>query len=126
MIGFAAGLFSIIPMVGSAVGLVVGIAVAWFQTSDLVFVAMVGGVFAVGQLIEGNFLTPKLVGDNVGLHPLWVFFALFAGGSLLGLLGMFLAVPVAAVVGVLLSFALRQYKASEYYKGTGNDVSAQN
>lgn len=115
VIGLGAGLLSIIPMVGSVVGLLVGMAVAWFQTGSLFFVAVVAGVFALGQVIEGNFLTPKLVGESVGLHPLWVFFALLAGGSLLGLLGMFLAVPVAAVIGVLLGFGLRQYRASAYY-----------
>lgn len=115
MIGLMSGLLSVIPMVGSAVGLIVSIAVAWFQAGDLVFVAIIGGIFIAGQVIEGNFLTPKLVGDSVGLHPLWVFFALLAGGSLLGILGMFLAVPIAAVIGVLLSFAISKYKQSPYY-----------
>ena len=68
-----------------------------------------------GQFIEGNFLAPKMVGDSVGLHPLWVMFALLAGGSLFGIVGMLLAVPVAAVIGVLLGFAIDQYKASPLY-----------
>lgn len=118
LIGLMAGLLSVIPMVGSAVGLIVSVAVAWFQSGDFAFVGLIGGIFIGGQLVEGNFLTPKLVGDSVGLHPLWVFFALLAGGSLLGILGMFLAVPVAAVVGVLLSFAIGQYKLSAYYLDT--------
>lgn len=115
LIGLMSGFLSVIPMVGSAVGLIVSIAVAWFQSGEIMFVLMIGGIFIAGQLIEGNFLTPKLVGDSVGLHPLWVFFALLAGGSLLGILGMFLAVPIAAVIGVLLSFALHKYKQSAYY-----------
>lgn len=115
MIGLFSGFLSVIPMVGSAVGLIVSVAVAWFQAGDIMFVALVGGIFIGGQVIEGNFLTPKLVGDSVGLHPLWVFFALLAGGSLLGILGMFLAVPVAAVIGVLLAFAIAEYKQSAYY-----------
>ena len=115
MIGLMSGLLSVIPMVGSAVGLIVSVAVAWFQSGEPTFVLLIAGIFLGGQVIEGNFLTPKLVGDSVGLHPLWVFFALLAGGSLLGILGMFLAVPVAAVVGVLLSFALHKYKQSAYY-----------
>lgn len=116
MIGMMSGLLSVIPMVGSAVGLIVSVAVAWFQSGgEPTFVLLIAGIFLGGQVIEGNFLTPKLVGDSVGLHPLWVFFALLAGGSLLGVLGMFLAVPVAAVVGVLLSFALQKYKQSAYY-----------
>lgn len=117
LIGLSAGLLSIIPMVGSTIGLLVSIAVAWFQSGDLMFVALIGGVFVAGQIIEGNILTPKLVGDSVGLHPLWVFFALLAGGSLFGILGMLIAVPVAAVAGVLLSFAISQYKASVYFLG---------
>ncbi len=115
MIGLMSGLLSVIPMVGSAVGLIVSVAVAWFQAGDIVFVGIIAAIFIAGQVIEGNFLTPKLVGDSVGLHPLWVFFALLAGGSLLGILGMFLAVPVAAVIGVLLSFAIYKYKQSAYY-----------
>ncbi len=115
LIGLMSGLLSVIPMVGSAVGLIVSVSVAWFQAGEPTFVLLIAGIFIGGQVIEGNFLTPKLVGDSVGLHPLWVFFALLAGGSLLGILGMFLAVPVAAVVGVLLSFALQKYKESAYY-----------
>ncbi len=116
MIGLMSGLLSVIPMVGSAVGLIVSVLVAWFQYGDWSFVGIIAAIFIAGQVIEGNFLTPKLVGDSVGLHPLWVFFALLAGGSLLGILGMFLAVPVAAVIGVLIAFAIYKYKQSPYYK----------
>lgn len=118
MIGLMSGLLSVIPMVGSAIGLIVSVAVAWFQAGDITFVLIIAGIFIAGQVIEGNFLTPKLVGDSVGLHPLWVFFALLAGGALLGILGMFLAVPVAAVIGVLISFAIHKYKQSAYYLDT--------
>jgi predicted PurR-regulated permease PerM len=117
LIGFAAGLLSIIPMLGSVVGFIVSLGVAWFQSGgDWSFLALIGGIFIVGQLIEGNILTPKLVGESVGLHPLWVFFAVMAGGALLGVLGMFLAVPVAAVTGVLIAFAISRYKSSDLYK----------
>lgn len=115
MIGLFSGFLSVIPMVGSAVGLIVSVAVAWFQAGEISYVAIIAAIFLAGQVIEGNFLTPKLVGDSVGLHPLWVFFALLAGGSLLGVLGMFLAVPIAAVIGVLLAFAIVKYKDSAYY-----------
>ena len=67
---------------------------------------------------EGNILSPKIVGDSVGLHPLWVFFALMAGGALFGVLGMLLAVPLAAAAGVLLAFAIKKYKASPFYEGS--------
>ncbi|MEM7650865.1 MAG: AI-2E family transporter [Pseudomonadota bacterium] len=118
LIGLVAGLISVIPMVGSAVGLVISVAVAWFQAGELVYVAIIAAIFLAGQLIEGNILSPKIVGDSVGLHPLWVFFALMAGGSLFGILGMLIAVPIAATAGVLLAFAIDQYKASPYYKSS--------
>lgn len=117
LIGLTSGLLSVIPMVGSVVGLIISVLVAWFQAGEIGFVVLIAGIFIAGQLIEGNFLTPKLVGDSVGLHPLWVFFALLAGGSLLGVLGMFVAVPIAAVIGVLLSYGLHQYRKSAYYLG---------
>lgn len=115
LIGLGAGIFSIIPLVGSTLGLVVGIIVAYFQTGDLVYTGIIGAIFMAGQFIEGNFLAPKMVGDSVGLHPLWVMFALLAGGSLFGIVGMLLAVPVAAVIGVLVGFAIDKYKASPLY-----------
>ena len=115
LIGFMAGALSIIPMVGSAVGLVVAVAVAWFQAGSLTYVAIIAAIFLVGQFIEGNFLTPKFLGDSVGLHPLWIMFALLAGGAMYGIVGMLLAVPVVAVVGVLASFAIGLYKNSAYY-----------
>ena len=117
LIGLGAGILGVIPMVGSTVGLLVGIAVAWFQSGEWQFVMLIGGIFIIGQIIEGNFLTPKFVGESVGLHPLWVFFALVAGGSLFGILGMLLAVPVAAVASVLIAFGILKYKASALYKG---------
>lgn len=116
LIGISAGFLSIIPMVGSTLGLLVSVIVAWFQMGEWDYVAIIAAIFIAGQIVEGNVLTPKLVGDSVGLHPLWVLFALMAGGSLFGILGMLLAVPVAAVIGVLVSFAILQYKASPLYK----------
>ncbi len=116
LIGLSAGFLSIIPMVGSTLGLLVGVIVAWFQSGDLVFVGTIAAIFIVGQIVEGNILTPKLIGNSVGMHPLWILFALMAGGSLFGILGMLLAVPVAAVIGVLASFVILQYKASPFYQ----------
>jgi len=124
LIGFFAGVFSIIPMVGSTLGLLIGILVAWLQAGDLMFVGVVAAIFIVGQLVEGNFLTPKFVGDSVGLHPLWVFFALMAGGALFGIVGMLIAVPVAAVISVIAGFLLQQYKLSSYYLGMEQEKSA--
>lgn len=126
LIGFSAGILSIIPMLGSIVGFVVGVGVAWFQTGEWGFVLLIAGIFLGGQVLEGNILTPKLVGGSVGLHPLWVFFALLAGGSLLGLLGMLIAVPLAAMAGVLAAFAIQKYKDSAYYRGNRKKAPRKN
>ena len=74
-------------------------------------------VFIVGQILESYVLTPKLVGDNVGLHPVWIIFSLLAGGVLLGFVGILIAVPVAAVIGVLVRRILKWYESSVIYKG---------
>lgn len=117
VIGMAAGILSIMPYVGSAFGLVMSVGVAWFTTGSAVMVSAALVVFAIGQFIEGNFLTPRLVGGNIGLHPLWVIFALMAGGMLMGFTGLLIAVPVAAVIGVLVRYAFAEYKKSAYYAG---------
>lgn len=116
LIGLMAGLLSIIPLVGSTAGLLVSVAVAWFQEGTWQFVAIIAAIFMVGQFVEGNILTPRLLGKSVGLHPLWILFSIMAGGSLFGLTGMFLAVPVTASIGVLTGFALDEYRKSSYYK----------
>jgi predicted PurR-regulated permease PerM len=112
-----AGLLSFIPFVGSVFGLVLALLVALAQFGLETQILYVLLVFAVGQFLEGNFITPKLVGESVGLHPIWIIFAIMAGGSLFGFVGMLLAVPLAAVIGVTLRFAITQYLASPYYKG---------
>lgn len=116
LIGIAAGALSIIPLFGSTVGLLVAVGVAWLQSTDASFVAVIAGIFLFGQLMEGNFITPKVMGESVGLHPLWILFSLMAGGALFGIVGMVIAVPIAATAGVLLSFAIEQYKQSQYYE----------
>jgi predicted PurR-regulated permease PerM len=78
-------------------------------------VAIVAGVYILGHIIEGNLITPMLVGNRVKLHPVWIIFALMAGGALFGFTGVLLAVPVAAVVGVLVRFGLREYLDSNFY-----------
>jgi len=115
LLGLGAGLLSVIPLFGSTVGLLASVAVAWFQTSELSYVAIIGVIFIVGQFLEGNVITPKLLGGSVGMHPLWILFSIMAGASLFGILGMMIAVPVAASVGVLINFALERYQASGYY-----------
>ncbi len=118
MIGILSGVLSIIPLVGSTVGLVVSVAVAWFQSGEWGYVALIAGIYLIGQVIEGNVITPRIMGKSVGLHPLWILFALMAGGAFAGIVGVFLAVPVAAVVSVLAGFALKLYRKSGYYNQT--------
>ncbi len=115
LVGLGAGLISFIPYFGSILGFGVSIAIALVQFSDLTQVALVAVVFGIGQIVEGNVLTPKLVGEKVGLHPVWVIFALMAGGSLVGFTGVMLAVPIAAIIGVLVRFGLAQYMKSALY-----------
>lgn len=116
LIGLMAGLLGVIPYLGFGSGLVVGMIVALVQYwPDWHGLAMVAAVFAVGQGLEGWILTPNWVGRSVGLHPVWLLFALFAFGSLFGFVGMLVAVPAAASIGVLARYALEQYLASPLY-----------
>ncbi len=117
VVGLGIGMISFIPYVGSITGLVVSLGIALAQFSDWGPVFIVLGVFVVGQILEGYVLTPRLVGNRVGLHPVWVIFALLAGGTLFGFVGLLLAVPAAAVIGVLVRFATQQYLASRYFRG---------
>ena len=84
---------------------------------------MVICVFAVGQFLEGSFFTPKLVGDRIGVHPVWIIFALLAGGTIGGFTGILLAVPVAAIAGVIGRFLIQIYKESENYLGSHTNRS---
>jgi predicted PurR-regulated permease PerM len=115
-IGVAAGLLSFIPYVGTTLGWMTSLALGAVQFSGWEPLAGIIAVFAIGQIAEGYFLTPKLVGDRVGLHPVWILFGLLAGASLFGFLGMMIAVPVSAVIGVLTRFMIKRYQASAYYQ----------
>lgn len=119
LIGLISGLITFIPYVGSMTGLVlsVGVAIAQFWP-EYTSIAVVLGIFVVGQFVEGNVLAPKLVGESVGLHPVWVIFALLAFGYLFGFVGLLVAVPLAATIGVLVRFALRHYLQSSIYTGS--------
>jgi predicted PurR-regulated permease PerM len=118
LIGLISGLITFVPYVGSLTGLVlaVGVAVAQFWP-DYTSILTVLGIFLVGQFLEGNLLSPKLVGESVGLHPVWVIFALLAFGYLFGFVGLLVAVPMAATIGVLVRFALHRYRQSAIYTG---------
>lgn len=118
LIGLLAGVISFIPYVGSLTGLVLALGVAFVQFwPDWMWVAAVAGIFFVGQFIEGNILQPKLVGKSVGVHPVWLMFALLAFGALFGFVGLLVAVPCAAAIAVIMRFAIARYKASPLYRG---------
>ncbi|NRA86333.1 MAG: AI-2E family transporter [Rhizobiales bacterium] len=120
VIGIIAGIISFIPFVGAIIGLILSVGLALFQFwPDYAQIGIVGGIFVVGQFLEGNVLTPKFVGRHIGLHPVWLMFALFAFGALFGFVGMLLAVPVAAMIGVLSRFGLSHYLKSPFYLGLG-------
>lgn len=123
LIGFVAGMISFIPYIGSLLGLVTAIGVALVQFwPDFPWILAVAAVFFSGQFLEGNILQPKLVGQSVGLHPVWLMFALFAFGALFGFVGLLIAVPAAAVVGVLVRFALARYLDSDIYYGRSAEL----
>ncbi len=115
IVGLAAGLLSFIPYVGSITGAVTSIGLAFAQFPTWGGVLMVAGVFITGQLLEGYVIYPRFLGDRVELHAVWVIFALFAGGAAFGFLGVLMAVPVTAALGVLLRFWLRRYLRSPLY-----------
>jgi len=117
LLGILSGLISFIPYFGMFLGLITASGIAFFQFGDPISILMVIAVFGFGQIIDTIFLTPKLVGGSVGLHSVWVIFSLMAGGALFGFIGILLAVPVAAIIGVLARFSIMQYLASDFYLG---------
>ncbi|MEO0567444.1 MAG: AI-2E family transporter [Pseudomonadota bacterium] len=118
VVGAFAGLITFIPYIGALLGGALALGLALFQFwGDWVSIGLVAGIFMIGQVLEGNVLTPKLVGSSVGLHPVWLIFALSVFGALFGFVGMLVAVPVAASLGVLARFAIRNYLDSRLYKG---------
>jgi Predicted permease len=125
LIGFFVGMISFIPYVGSIVGLVLAIGVALVQFwNDPIWIGVILGIFVFGQFVEGNILQPKLVGESVGLHPVWLMFALFAFGLLFGFVGLMVAVPAAAAVGVLVRYGLTKYLDSDIYHGRKTSADA--
>lgn len=118
VVGFVAGLVTFIPYLGALIGGVLAIGLALFQFwGEWYWIGAVAAIFALGQVVEGNILTPKLVGSSVGLHPVWLLLALSVFGALFGFVGMLIAVPVAASLGVLARFAAEQYKQGRLYRG---------
>ena len=119
IIGMLAGLMSFVPFVGVAVGLFLSLAQALMQFApDFLRIGLVIAIFVAGQVAEGNFLTPRFLGNRVGLHPVWILFGLLAGAALFGFVGVLLAVPATAAVGVLARFAVQRYQQSRLYLGS--------
>ena len=118
VVGMFAGLVSFIPFVGSILGgaLSIGIAIVHFW-GEWGWIVVVAAIFLFGQAVEGNVLTPWLVGNSVGLHPVWLMFALSAFGSVMGFVGLLIAVPAAAVIGVLARFGLQRYREGRLFLG---------
>jgi predicted PurR-regulated permease PerM len=123
IVGLAAGLLSFIPYVGSVTGGVTAIGLALAQFADWRHVVVVVGVLIAGQILEGYVIYPRFLGDRVELPAVWVIFALFAGGAAFGFVGVMLAVPVAATIGVLTRFWLRRYLASPLYLDPPTEAS---
>lgn len=118
VVGAIAGLITFIPYVGALVGGGLAVGLALFQFwGDWTSIALVAAIFISGQFFEGNILTPKLVGSSVGLHPVWLLFALSAFGSIYGFVGMLIAVPVAASIGVVARHGIAEYKSRPVYHG---------
>lgn len=115
LIGMLAGLVSFVPYLGAIVGIVVACVAALVQFHDLTQLVSVAIVFMIGQTLEGTVLTPKLVGDKIGLHPVAVMFSVMAGGQLFGFLGILLALPIASIIMVLLRHVHDIYRDSEFY-----------
>jgi predicted PurR-regulated permease PerM len=118
LIGIVAGLISFIPYLGSLVGLVLSVGVALVQFwPDYPWILLIAGIFFAGQIIDGYVLQPKLIGERVGLHPVWLMFALLAFGALFGFVGLMVAVPASASIAVLVRYAISRYLDSDLYHG---------
>lgn len=118
VVGFVAGLITFIPYLGALIGGALAVGLALFQFwGDWLSIGLVAGIFVIGQVIEGNVLTPKLVGESVGLHPVWLILALTVFGSIFGFVGMLVAVPLAAALGVVVRFLVDRYTESRLYRG---------
>jgi predicted PurR-regulated permease PerM len=115
-IGLFSGIFSFIPYVGTILGGISSLGIAFAQFNDWESIALVATIYVSGQVLEGYYLSPKFVGERVHLHPVWIIFALFLGGNLYGFLGILIAVPIAAVLGVLIRFLIFEYKGSALYE----------
>jgi len=123
LVGLLVGLLTFIPVLGAAIGAVISLTIAAVQFHGWLPLAIIAAIFLVGQSVESYVLSPKLVGERIGLHPAWLLLALLAGGALFGFLGLLLAAPAAATIGVLTQFALERYLDSSLYRGRGQGAA---
>lgn len=122
LIGIVSGLVSFVPYLGSLLGLVLSVGVALVQFwPDYPWILLIAGIFFFGQIIDGYVLQPKLIGERVGLHPVWLMFALLAFGALFGFVGLLVAVPASASIAVLVRYAISRYLDSDLYHGYSID-----
>lgn len=115
LIGFFTGLFSFVPYFGVAIGMIIGVAVAFFQFDSYLQILAIFLVFLVGQFLEGNFITPKLVGSTIGVHPVLIIFSLLVGATLFGFLGILFSIPAIAVLSVIVRFMIKNYMRSKFF-----------
>ena len=121
LIGITAGALSFVPYLGALVGFGASVGMALIQFwPDWMRVVLVGAIFVFGNVVSDYIVTPRVMGDRIGVHPLWVLFGFFAGAALFGFAGMLASVPACAVIGVVARFAIQQYKASAFHRGTGS------
>lgn len=116
LMGIITGFLTIIPYLGLMISCLICSLIALLQFSDMYYVYITFGIFILGYLLESYFLTPKIVGEKVGLHPVWIIFSLMSGGAIFGFWGMFFSIPIAAIVGVLIRSTIKWYLASHIYK----------
>jgi len=122
-VGLVAGILTFIPYIGALSGFLLTVTLSFIQFGELWQALLPVGLFLLGQSVEGNLLTPRLVGRGIGLHDVWVLFAVLAGGAIAGFLGVLVAVPVAAMIGVAVRHAVRAYRDTRYYLGDNGDGS---
>ena len=116
IIGLFTGILIFIPFLGFVTGAIIGVLVAYFQyPNDLSQVMFIGATFVTIHVVEANLISPRIIGGRIGIHPAWLIFGMLAGGSLLGMVGVIISVPLTAITGVLVRFALEQYSASGFY-----------
>lgn len=115
-IGVLTAILSIIPYIGFTMCFIVAILIAFATHMTTTSIMVIIGVFLFVQVIESNYIVPKLVGGKIGLHPIWIIFGLLAGGSLLGFIGLLLAIPITTIISVLIKHYIKKYKTSEYYE----------